>query len=284
MNRIDLHTHTTASDGSLTPQQLISKAKLLGLTHIAVTDHDTINGLDEALEAGSQLGVEVIPGVELSVDFAGGSMHLLAYGLDHSSQHVCDTLDQLRNARNIRNDKIVKRLQELGYRIDIEDVLECSSGGTVGRGHIAKVLVNSEQVATFPEVFDNLIGKGAIAYVDRYRLEIGEACRMIHDANGISVWAHPGLHERKLEKLFNLLPQWVEMGLDGIESDYNLHTIALRDQLRNIATQHGLIYTGGSDFHGSLKPDVILGDGPENQPVDPSIIQMIRERLALVSK
>ncbi len=279
MNRIDLHTHTTASDGSLTPTQLLRLADNIGLSHIAITDHDTVDGLAEADEAAKHLKINFIPGTELSVDVEDDSIHLLGYGLDYNSKQLRTTLTRLRNSRDDRNLRIVGKLNRLGYSLNINDVIKVATGNSVGRGHIARALIESGQIETVQMAFDRLLDRSAPAYCDRFRLNIYEACDLIHNAGGIAVWAHPGLHGKKLNRLLGLLPEWVNGGLDGIETDYSQHSISQRDLLREVARSHDLIYTGGSDFHGKLKPHIQLGDGPEKKPIEPSIIEMINRKL-----
>lgn len=283
MNLIDLHGHTTASDGSLSPTELIKLADSLSITHLAVTDHDTIDGLAEACEAADSLKISLIAGIELSVDVDDDSIHLLGYGIDFRSKLLKETLSKLRVSRNDRNSRIVQKLIGLGYAISMDDVDAITTGTAASRGHIAKALITNGEVESVQDAFDKLLSRGKPAYCDRYRLSMAEACSLVHSVGGIAVWAHPGLHEDKLDRLLGQMPDWVKSGLDGIETDYSQHSVEMRDYLRSVAELHGLIYTGGSDFHGKLKPSVQLGDGPEKEPIDPSILEMIRERVDSVS-
>lgn len=279
---IDLHTHTTASDGSLSPRDLITESARFGLSAVAVTDHDTTDGLDEALAAGGEVGIRVIPGVELSVDHQSGSIHLLAYGIDHHDPEFNRKLNSLRSSRDERNCRIVARLCELGYPITIEAVQSWSNEGTTGRGHIGQALVAAGYTSSVEEAFDKLLSKGGPAYIDRYRMKMGEAIRLVHEIGGIAVWAHPGLHEHRLDSLLKLLPSWVAWGLDGLESDYSQHTIELSGNLRRIAKEQGLIITGGSDFHGLLKPNIKLGSGPEGRPIGDELLDALDKQLASI--
>ena len=267
MIKIDLHTHSSASDGTLSPRSLVKLAAETGLRAISLTDHDTIDGIDDALQAGMDFGVEIIPGVEISVNWEEGSMHLLGYYIDHLHDSMTDALQTCKLSRDNRNEKILSRLNELGYNIKLEDVLKISPDGTCGRAHIARLLIESGRFETIGQVFDKLLNRGAAAYMERYRLQLKEAIQVIHDAGGIAVWAHPGNHSR-LNRMLELLPKWGDFGLDGLESDYADHSIDLRDDLRKQALQYGLIYTGGSDFHGSIKPENSLGNGPEGGEID----------------
>ncbi|MBT3232704.1 MAG: PHP domain-containing protein [Calditrichaeota bacterium] len=281
MSQVDLHIHTTASDGSLTPRDIVRKASEEGFKVISITDHDSVSGLEEGLVAGEEFQIKVIPGVELSVNHESGSLHLLGYGFDIDNSEIIENLKCVVNSRQDRNRKILRKLEKLGCLLTEEDVKAVSGEGTMGRGHIATVLIQKGYVSSVKEAFDSFLTYGGPAYVDRFRLEMKTSIEMIHRAGGVAVWAHPGLHTISLEKLIGMLPLWAANGLDGLESDYGQHSIALRDRLRVLALENKLIFTGGSDFHGDLKPDVNLGNGPEGELIDPicaeSLIARLRE-------
>ena len=278
MGKIDLHTHSTASDGSLSPTELIIKAHEHGVNRLALTDHDTIDGITEALYAGDKSGIEVIAGIELSVNYETGDLHLLGYGFDSLHHELNTIVKKLQNSRSDRNDRIITKLNELGYPDLEESLQEFSGDGVVGRGHIAQALLKSGKFESVQDVFEQLLSIGSPAYVDRYRLTIEDAISMIHRAGGIAVWAHPGLYD-DFENMLLQLPNWVDAGLDGLESDYSMHSIELRDRLRSIAISHGIIYTGGSDFHGSLKPDIMLGQGANGELVSEDCYDSLIERM-----
>jgi len=279
VSKIDLHLHTTASDGSLSPWEIVKKASDEGFSVISITDHDSISGLEEGIEAGSKFNINVIAGVELSVNHETGSLHLLGYGFDIHNQEIIENLVRVVNSREDRNLNIVRRLSELGYPISHEEVKAFSGDGTVGRGHIATVLIQKGYVSDIKEAFDRFLSRGGPAYVDRFRLEMRTSIEMIHRAGGVAVWAHPGLHGSRLEDLVEMLPVWSAYGLDGLESDYSQHSLALRNRLRNLALKNNLIYTGGSDFHGDMKPDVPLGNGPEGNLIDTKCAELVISRL-----
>lgn len=280
MGRIDLHTHSNISDGLLSPWSLVRAAADEGLVAVSVVDHDTVEGTDEALRAGEEFDIELVPGVELSVDNEDGSMHLLGYYIDHCHSGLTRNLLDLKRFREDRNEKIIDRLNELGYRIRLEDVMKLSPEGTYGRAHIAGALVAAGFFRNVSTAFDKLLNRGGPAYIDRRRVRLEEAIELIHDAGGVAVWAHPGTHgEDRMEELLTRLSKWKEFGLDGVESDYCDHTIALRDRLRDLAREHGLIYTGGSDFHGSIKPDNLLGRGPEGSDIDEECLYELKRRV-----
>lgn len=277
---IDLHTHTNASDGALAPRELICFAHKSGFKAIAITDHDTVDGLPEAVQTGFETGIQVIPGVELSVNHELGSLHLLAYGINYRNKTLLGVLESLKNSRTERNLKILSRLESLGYHVSLEDVERIAGNGTIGRGHIGLALIEAGYFLTIQETFDNLLTRGGPAYIDRFRLGMKDGVDIIHAAGGVSVWAHPGLHEEELEGMFSLLPGWVAAGLDGIESDYSQHSLQLRDRLRVYAREFGIIYTGGSDFHGAVKPGISLGDGPEGERIDPACLNALNARMS----
>lgn len=280
MIKIDLHTHTNASDGSLSPTNLILEASKAGLTAIAVTDHDTVSGIDEALEAGNKLGIRVIPGVELSVDDDYGSFHMLILGVDHKNSVLNETLMSLSQARDLRNKKMVENLNRLGYPITFEQVAKVSGNGSASRGHIAQVLVQQQFIPSIEAAFSKLIGRGKPAYADRFRLSLLSAVELAHNAGGVTIWAHPGLHDQnQFSQMISQLSEWSAIGLDGIESDYSLHSRKFAQQLRNYALSNNMIYSGGSDFHGDLKPKIKLGNGPQGDMIDPAILSMLDERL-----
>jgi len=277
---IDLHTHTVASDGTFTPEQLVAKAAEVGLRAVAVTDHDTVEGVAIAQSAGIEKGVEVVSGIEFSVDFDGGSMHLLGYGFDPTYPPLLEVTHTVNNARNIRNAQMVVKLQKLSYHIELEDVSKFSREGTMGRAHIARALIEKGYFKIIEEAFADLLNKDGAAYVDRYRLHIKEACDLLHRAGGIAVWAHPGVHGTAIRSLIeDSLPGWVKDGLDGLESDYSQHKRGFANKLRKTARDNGLIYTGGSDFHGDIKPNIQLGIGCGNKQIDDHILEMVYERI-----
>jgi hypothetical protein len=257
---IDLHTHSTASDGSFQPAEVVRLAQEAGLAVISLTDHDTIDGLPEALAAGAELGVEVIPGVEISAEFAGGdSMHILGYFLDYADGRLDQRLAVLKRARAQRNPKIVAKLNGLGIPITYGQVEALSGGGQVGRPHIARALLEGGYVRTFQEAFDIYLRKGGLAFVPKFRFPPAEALAMIREAKGIPVLAHPitlGLTGAALKDLVNRLKF---QGLAGLEVFYSDHTLEQENHYLALAQELGLLITGGSDFHGLNKPEVSLG-------------------------
>ena len=259
---IDLHTHTTASDGSFTPSQLVHHAKEKGLRALAVTDHDTIDGNKEALNAGEREGLEVVPGIEISVDYSPGSMHMLGYFIDTESQRLQEKLALLQDSRSDRNPKIIEKLNALGLDITYDEVVEASGGGQVGRPHIAQVLLQKGYTTTIQEAFDKYLGKGAPAYFDKFRLNAEDAIAMITDAGGVPVLAHPFTLKCKNQgELEGLIKHLTSHGLQGIEVYYTEHNEKQISRYRLLAERNNLLLTGGSDFHGANMAGVELGTG-----------------------
>jgi predicted metal-dependent phosphoesterase TrpH len=274
---IDLHTHTTASDGSFTPSQLVHHAKEKGLRALAVTDHDTIDGNEEALNAGMREGLEVVPGIEISVDYSPGSMHMLGYFIDTESQRLQEKLALLQDSRSDRNPKIIEKLNALGLDITYDEVVEASGGGQVGRPHIAQVLLQKGYTTTIQEAFDKYLGKGAPAYFDKFRLNAVDAIAMITDAGGVPVLAHPfTLQCKNQEELEGLIKHLTGQGLQGIEVYYTEHNEKQISRYRLLAERNNLLLTGGSDFHGANMAGVELGTGRGTLQIPYSLFENLK--------
>ena len=274
---IDLHTHTTASDGSYTPSQLVHYAKEKGLRALAVTDHDTIEGNEEALSAGRREGLEVISGIEISVDHSQGSMHMLGYFIDIGSQRLKEKLALLQDSRADRNPKIIEKLNELGLSVSYDEVVEASGGGQVGRPHIAQVLLKKGYTTTIQEAFDRYLGKGAPAYFDKFRLNAEDAIAMIADAGGVPVLAHPFTLKCKNQgELEGLIRHLTENGLQGIEVYYTEHSKQQVERYRLLAERNNLLITGGSDFHGANMAGVELGTGRGGLHIPYSLFEKLK--------
>lgn len=278
-NRVeaDLHCHTTCSDGTLTPRELIRSAKTLGLLAIGITDHDTVSGWDEAADAGKEFSVEILRGIELNTDWNGtkarghtssersltsGSeecphqeVHILGYELDPGSACLHEYLRKLRLAREKRMLLMLDKLRGIGIGIDLEEVRKMTTGRVIGRPHLAQVLVQRGFSPSIKDAFQRFIGTGAPAYVPRYKLSTEEGIRLIRDAGGVAVLAHPGIQGLEAE-----IPAWVESGLQGLEVYHSEHSPDDERRYRKIAQKFNLLMTGGSDFHGEkIKPGVRLG-------------------------
>ncbi|MFT4039676.1 MAG: PHP domain-containing protein [Thermomicrobiales bacterium] len=246
-NPVDLHTHSTASDGLLSPAALVAEAAARGVRFLGLTDHDTVDGIPEAQQAGAALGVEVIPGVELSTSLDGGEgVHLLGYFIDITHPELQDALATWAAARRERSVRMVARLRDIGVALDPAAVDALAGDGTIGRPHIARALVAAGHATDLPDAFNRYLGRNKAAYVPRPRVDPRDAIRLVLAAGGVPVIAHPfgsGGVEGALDRL-------IPAGLLGMEVDYGEYTPEERETLRQIATRRGLIATGGSDFHG----------------------------------
>ena len=263
---IDLHAHTTASDGSLTPTELLALADLRNLAAIAVTDHDTLAGLAEARAAAADYPqMRLAVGVEVSAIFPGGTMHILGLGIDEAAPSINALLDTLATGRRRRNPKIVAKLNELGLAIEMDDVVAIAAeqGGTseiISRNHIAEALVRLGHVAKRQDAFDNYLAAGGPAYVDRTRLQPADTLAAIHDACGLAVLCHPPqLKYQNDAHLETIVRELMDHGLDGLEAYHSDCSDGQTRSYIDLAKRLGLFITGGSDFHGTGKPDVRLG-------------------------
>ncbi len=278
MGYVDLHIHTTASDGVMTPSEIVRYAKSKGLQAIAITDHDTIDGVSEGLEEGKRIGFEVIPAIEISVEYDHGSMHLLGYFIDIYHPLLNEKLRELQKARAERNPKMIEKLNQLGIPITYEEVLRASGGGQVGRPHFAQVLVEKHYVGSFQEAFERYLKKGAPAYVDKFRFTSKEAINFIREANGVAVLGHPntlGLNGQI--ELEQLLIRLIKEGLKGIEVYYPEHSPLETAQYKLLAERFGLVVTGGTDYHGIEKNGVDIGIGRGDMRLPYSMVEALRE-------
>ncbi|MBI3999565.1 MAG: PHP domain-containing protein [Candidatus Omnitrophica bacterium] len=259
--RCDLHLHTLHSDGTLSPRELVQLAKQKGLSCIALTDHDTLSGIEEAQAEGNRAGVEVIAGVEISVKFDPGTMHILGYFVDRHSEKLKEGLADVQEARRKRNPMIIEKLNALGIKISLSEVERESGGDQVGRPHFARVLVQKKYVKNFEEAFDKYLAKGAPAYVDKRKLTSREAIEMIEEAGGIASLAHP--KQLKLNSVPERFEQTIEQlkseGLKGLEVYSSCQSKEEAARYRKTAERLGLFVTGGSDFHGANRPQAPLG-------------------------
>jgi predicted metal-dependent phosphoesterase TrpH len=264
---IDLHIHTTASDGTFTPEQVISHAHQLKLKAIAITDHDTVAGSKEALRNGIPPSLGFLTGVEISSTPppfypASGSCHLLGYSIRLDDPKLNQTLEKLQQARKNRNPAIITRLNELGISITLDEVRKEAGEGQLGRPHIAQLMVKKRVVASIDAAFDQFLGTGKPAYVDKQRVECFKAIEIILAAGGVPVLAHPGLldfkEENQLEELIGRLKQ---AGIQGVEVYYSGHTPDQTRLFAELAKRHDLLMTGGSDFHGAIQPEIEMGSG-----------------------
>jgi predicted metal-dependent phosphoesterase TrpH len=273
MNQVDLHMHSTASDGVLRPAEVVRLAHARGLKTIALTDHDTTDGLREAIETGQTVGIEVIGGLEINSETDIGHMDFLAYGCDVENTAFQEQLLEIRDARVGRAKGMVKKLAELGLPVAWERVLFFAGDAqSIARPHVARALVEAGHVASIKEAFDKYLEDGGPAYVHRLELKPQEVIDVIHQAGGVIVLAHPG-HAHTT----HLVPLLAGLGLDGVEVYYFDHSDEQKAELLALANQHDLIVTGGSDFHGDAT-HAELGSVPVPDDVVGRLIDRIEYR------
>jgi hypothetical protein len=275
---IDLHTHTTASDGSYQPRDLVRLAAEMGLAAVAITDHDTAAGNAEALQAGPEFGVEVIPGVEISADSTYGSLHILGLFIRPDDEPMEAILRELRIYREERNRRMIDRLTELGIPVAMEELQALAGGEIVGRPHFAALLIKKGIVKTSNEAFDVYLKSGAKAYMEKKRLPTDQAIGMIRAAGGIPILAHPyAVRARDPQQFESRLLALMDQGLRGIEVYYSDHTDQDVHYFADLARRFNLAVSGGTDFHGPAKPGLRLGVGYGDLRIPDIVLENLKE-------
>ena len=274
---IDLHIHSTASDGTETPSRLIEMAKETGLSAIALTDHDTVSGVAEFMEAGQGSGVKVIPGVEISTWDRSKEIHIVGLFIDPAYPPLVEFLESMREERSLRNRLIIHRLQTLGYKITEDEVAVVAGGESIGRPHIAQVLVEKGHFECVQDVFDALLKRGKRGYIARSLKRPAAVCSLIHEAGGVAIWAHPvsGQHSGERAYVKKMLKGLIPAGLDGLETLYTTFNRNQTALLEELADANNLLRSGGSDFHGTTRPFTKLGTGGGCLSVPDSYLEMI---------
>lgn len=280
MSRIDLHLHTTHSDGSQSPAEVVRLAHAAGVSALAITDHDITTGLPEAITAGQELGIEIIPGIEISSRHGESELHVLGYFIKWQDTQLNERLMTLRESRHRRNPKIIELLQAAGIDITYDEVRAVAGSDSVGRPHIARVLMDKKVVTTAKEAFDRFLAEGKVAYVPRDLPAPVDAIRWIKDAGGLAVLAHPTWVKTTEGTLTDLARQLKEQGLDGVEVHYSTHTPRQTRTYLSLAKQLGLLVTGGSDFHGMTKPDIEVGTGKGSLHVPDHLLPKLKDAVA----
>ena len=276
---IDLHTHSTCSDGLLTPTALLTLAARRGLAAIALTDHDTVAGLPEALAHGTITGVEVLPGIEISSGLDGASLHILGYGFDHEHPGFLAFLAKLQQARRNRNQGILERLHTLGISITSEELTHIA-GDQVGRPHFARLLVQKGRAKNSQDAFARYLKRGSPAFVEHTKPQADEVISIIAEANGLAVLAHPACSDPGLEKIPSLVAQLKDFGLAGLEAVYPTHSKKVSRCLQTLAAQHDLLLSGGTDYHGDKHSVTPLGGNAKTIRVPLQLLHDIKHRLA----
>ncbi len=277
MTYIDLHVHSNASDGSYPPAEVVRQAKEGGLAAMALTDHDTVDGLAEAVTAGKRLGVEVIPGVEISAQCPGCTMHILGLFVDYHNGLLDQRLAVLKQARLDRNPQIIAKLNALNIPITMARVEEISGGGQVGRPHIARALMEAGYVRSIQEAFDTYLRMGGKAYVSKFRFPPDQALAMIREAKGIPVLAHPfTLNLGSAFALKNRITELKGLGLAGLEVFYSEHSPEQEALYLKLARELDLLVTGGSDYHGQNKPEITLGSFASQSKLTYDLVEALK--------
>lgn len=258
---IDLHVHSTFSDGSMSPTELVNYAHKLRLSAISITDHDTIEGVEEAVSAGNRTGVEVVPGLELSIKHGDCTVHLLGYFFRPTDNSLHLVLRRLQAGRLERNKIILSLLGSLGIHIEMQELEEISGHGQSGRPHIAQILMHKGAVSSMEEAFGRYLAKGGLAYAPRDLLHADEAIALIKNAGGFAVLAHPQQIEKSGKDVTALIGKLRAAGLDGVEVYYPTHSRQFKKKLLAIAKRLNLLVTGGSDYHGTIRPGTTLAGG-----------------------
>lgn len=278
MSFIDLHIHSIHSDGTMKPAELVDYAVKAGLKAVALTDHDTMSGVAEALAAGHDNGVEVIPGIEVSAWHNGTSMHILGYWLRHDDRELLTRLNSIQKARHDRNLKIIDKLNRMGIKTTMEEVEQHSACGLTGRPHIARLLVSKGLVSDVGKAFRLYLKKGAAAYAERFRFGADDAIQMIRQAGGLAVLAHPAQLDPSLRSIPALLRALKSFGLDGIEVYYPKHSNRAITTLKTLAQNTGLFITGGSDLHEGHKSELALAVKKKKFYVPHYLLEIMKEK------
>ena len=271
---VDLHAHSNASDGSDTPADLVRRVAEAGIEGFALTDHDTLEGLPQAQAAAHRMGIRFVPGVELSLRWDKGGMHLVVLWLSPTAGPLQDRLSALQRSRADRNERMVARLRELGMDITLDELEAESGGGSTGRPHMAALMVRKGYVPDLMTAFDEYLAAGRPAYLGRDRLEPEEAIGLASRSGAVTVLAHP--HTLGIDNRFemaDLMDRLVSAGLTGIECHYGTYEAPGRAGMEAMARRFGLIPSGGSDYHGTYKPDVALGTGKVGLPVPGTVLE-----------
>jgi len=274
---VDLHMHSTASDGSHSPSELLSIADGIGLTAIALTDHDTLSGLPEFLNQSLEFpDLQAIPGIEVSVEYGGKEIHILGLFIDPDNSPLEEMLFEIRKNRNARNSIIIEKLQSMGFDITLQEVLDMAGGESVGRPIFAKILVNKGYFKEPQDVFDNCLKRGAPAYCSRVLPSPELAIKKIKEAGGVAVWAHP-LHRAQADRSYlrKVLKEMVPYGLDAIEAYYSSFTPSQSRAVMEVAYEFSILISGGSDFHGTNQIGIEMGIGRGGLEVPYSIYEKL---------
>lgn len=275
MKTIDLHTHSNCSDGSMTPRELVKHAASRGVSAIALSDHDTVAGIDEAIEAGKEYGVEIVPAIEFSVQSATET-HILGFYIDHKSDILSEALKKINAVRWQRTVNTCENLQKLGFDVTMDEALAIAPSGLIGRAHFARILMEKGYVASVKEGFEKYLANGRPAYDGTQALTAKEAVELINSIGGVAFVAHPHLIRLDDKELRSFLLSLKEAGLTGIEGYYNEYTPEMQDYFQGLAKELGLEICGGTDFHARMKPHIEIGIGQGNMQIPYEVLENIK--------
>lgn len=275
----DLHCHSTFSDGTLTPSELIDIAAQKKLVGMALTDHDTVEGLDELIQAGHDQQIRTITGVELSANYGDIPVHILGYGFDHNHPSLQECLKKVQQTREIRNNKIFENIKAMNIDISWDEIHEIAGTGQIGRPHFALFLIRRGLAANNAEAFTLYLKKGRPAYAEREIQTIENAIDNIHKAHGFAVIAHPGMLPCNQDKTLQLIQTFITMGLDGIEVYYPTHSNTIRKRLLGLCAEKNLVVTGGSDYHGGMRANTSLGGYQRKHYIPATIFTDLDKRI-----
>lgn len=281
---IDLHTHSTESDGTLTPQELMQLASDSGLSAIALTDHDTVGGLSKAKPVAEKLGIELVPGIELSTDYNGTEVHMLGFYIDDTNPAFLKKLQEFIDSRNLRNEKMAFLLQKEGFSVTLEDLYQEYPDSVITRAHFARYLVEHNFVKDRDTVFRKYLGDNCRCYVPREKISPFEAIDLIHLGGGLAFFAHPVLCHMNHDRLRFFVRDLKAAGLTGMEAVYSMNSPGDERNMKKLAQEFHLLISGGSDFHGENKPYIHLGTGKGNLKIPDSILTDIKAEKARMSQ
>lgn len=284
MEKVDLHVHSTASDGTLTPSGLVKEAQKAGLSAFALTDHDTVDGIAECINAGKKLGIEVIPGIEISTRYKDKEIHIVGLCIDYTSDSFLKSIGSELERRNERNAKLIDKFNAYGFPISMEALTEMFPDSVITRAHFASYMVKKGYVKDNAEAFARYLGDGMPLYVPREKREPEEAIQIIKAAGGAAILAHPLLYHLTDGELSALCSHLKSCGLCGIETMYSTYKGFDELNVRKLAHQYNLLESGGSDFHGANKPHISLGSGCGNLCISYSYLKAIKDSVSYSPK
>ena len=278
MNYIDLHVHSCSSDGSFTPKEVVELAKEAGLSTFALTDHDTVDGISEALNYAQNIGgIEVIPGIELSCYYGNREIHIVGLFVDHTDETFLSKLQKLKNAREERNERMVQNFVDAGIQLTIQELKHGNPDSVITRAHFARVLTEKGYCKDKNEAFDKYLGIGCPFYLPKPKVTPEHVLKLIKDAGGTAILAHPYSYKLSKTEVETLLDYLIPLGLSGMECYYSTYDNGQVQELRSMALSKNLLVSGGSDFHGVVKPDIAIGIGKGNLKVPEKLLMQIQE-------